>query len=183
MWYGSTSLFFYIKNPDQYSVFLPATVAGIKKIYPTESKNLHYKRPFHKNYPLFNKLCEELKTEYSLKPQELDIILAIFGKEEIMYNWIKHIRQIMSNYFTMDGRIYDEEKILQEEFDEKLLQHIRNYLRNLKQLLLWVNRQQSHIFSAKQPYDYWFNVFKTGEAPDGTKLLSQGINLMEMIKP
>lgn len=84
MWYGSASVLFYIKNPDQYSVFLPVTVAGIKKIYPTESKNLHYRRPFHKNYPLFNKLCEELKVEYSLKPQELDIILAIFGKEEII---------------------------------------------------------------------------------------------------
>ena len=84
MWYGSASLFFYIKNPDQYNVFLPVTVEGIKKIYPTESKNLHYRRPFHKNYPLFNKLCEKMKAEYSLKPQELDIILTIFGKKEIM---------------------------------------------------------------------------------------------------
>jgi len=103
-------------------------------------------------------------------------------KEEIMYNWIKHIKQIISNYFTMHGKIYDEERILQEEIDETLLNHIRNYLINLKQLPIWVNRQQSHIFSAKQTYDYWFNVFKTGEAPDGTKLLSEGINLMEMIK-
>jgi len=83
MWYGSASLFFYIKNPDQYSVFLPVTVKGIKNIYPTESKNLHYRRPFHKNYPLFNTLCEKLKAEYSLKPQELDIILTVFGKKEI----------------------------------------------------------------------------------------------------
>ena len=84
MYYGSASLFFYIKNPNQYNVFLPVTVKGIKNIYPTESKNLHYRRPFHKNYPLFNKLCEKLKVEYSLKPQELDIILTIFGKKEIM---------------------------------------------------------------------------------------------------
>ena len=83
MWYGSASLFFYIKNPDRYSVFLPVTVKGIKKIYPTESKNLHYRRPFHKNYPLFNRLCEKLKAEYSLKPQELDIILTVFAKREI----------------------------------------------------------------------------------------------------
>jgi len=83
MWYGSASLFFYIKNPDRYSVFLPVTVEGIKKIYPTESKNLHYRRPFNKNYPLFNKLCEKLKAEYSLKPQELDIILTVFAKREI----------------------------------------------------------------------------------------------------
>lgn len=84
MWYGSASLFFYIKNPDQYSVFLPVTVKGIKKIYPKESKNLQYRRPFQKNYPLFNKLCEKLKVEYSLKPQELDIILTVFAKREIV---------------------------------------------------------------------------------------------------
>ena len=83
MWYGSSSLFFYIKNPNQYSVFLPVTVKGIKKIYPKESKNLYYRRPFLKNYKLFNKLCEKLKVDYSLKPQELDIVLTIFGKKEI----------------------------------------------------------------------------------------------------
>lgn len=103
-------------------------------------------------------------------------------KEEIMYNWIQHIKQIISNYFTMQGRIYDEGRILQETFDDVLWSHVKNYLRNLKQLPLWVNRQQSHIFTAKQTYDYWFNVFKTGEAPDGTKLLPEGINLIEMIK-
>lgn len=63
--------------------FSPATAKGIKEIYPTESKNLFYRRPFRKNYPLFNTLCEKLKTEFSLKPQELDIILTVFGKEEI----------------------------------------------------------------------------------------------------
>lgn len=84
MWYGSASLFFYMKNPNEYSVFLPVTVKGIKKIYPKESKKLYYRRPFAKNYMLFNKLCEKLKADFSLKPQELDIILTIFGKKEIM---------------------------------------------------------------------------------------------------
>ena len=82
MWYGSASLFFYVKDPDHYNVFLQVTVDGIKRIYTAESKNLHYRRPFHKNYSLFNKLCEKLKTEYSLKPQELDIVLTVFGKRE-----------------------------------------------------------------------------------------------------
>lgn len=103
-------------------------------------------------------------------------------KEEIMYNWVKHIKQIISSYFTMHGKVFDEEKILQEEIDDTLLNNIRNYLRNLKQLPLWINRQQSYVFSAKQTYDYWFNVFKTGKAPDGTKLLYEGINIIQMIK-
>lgn len=176
------------------------------------SKNIIDKKPFFNQQreneinhmiELMNIIVEEILTEYSLDlgsykieetvrkeiegqsskhiPDEHLRSLRIL-KEEIMYNWIKHIKQILSNYFTNIGEIYDEEKILQEEFDETLLNHIRTYLRNLKQLSLWVNRRQSHIFSAKQAHDYWFNVFKTGEAPDGTRLLSQGINLMKMIK-
>lgn len=83
MWYGSASLFFYIRNPSKYNVFLPVTVRGIKKIYPVESKSLRYSRPFDKNYLLFNKLCDKLKKEFMLQPQELDLILTVFGKKEI----------------------------------------------------------------------------------------------------
>ena len=113
MWYGSASLFFYIKNPDQYSVFLPVTVEGIKKIYPSESKNLHYRRPFHRNYPLFNKLCKKLKAEYSLKPQELDIILTIFGKKKIMEEVKKEIPKPLVVEKAISGHIEAEAILLE----------------------------------------------------------------------
>jgi len=79
--YGAASLFFYIKDNNRFNVFLPATVKGLKTIYSEGAKDLIYARPFEKNYSLFNKLCASLKKEYSLKPQELDIILTVFGKE------------------------------------------------------------------------------------------------------
>jgi hypothetical protein len=103
-------------------------------------------------------------------------------KEEVMYNWIKHIRQIINNYFTNQGKIPNEDALLQEKFDETLLKLIRNYLKNLKELPIWVNRKLTHIFSAKYTYDYWFSVFQNGAAPDQTKLLEKGLNLLEMIK-
>jgi len=113
MWYGAASLFFYIKNPDQYSVFLPVTVKGIKNIYPTESKNLRYRRPFHKNYPLFNKLCEKLKAEYSLKPQELDIILTLLGKKEIKEEVEEEIPKPLIVEKVISGHIEAEAVLLE----------------------------------------------------------------------
>ena len=82
----------------------------------------------------------------------------------------------------MRGSLVDENKILQEEFDDVLWNHIRNFLKNLKNLPLWVDREKTHVFSAKLPYDYWSEVFRTGAAKDGSRLLSEGINLMSMIK-
>jgi hypothetical protein len=103
-------------------------------------------------------------------------------KEEIMFNWVIYIKQIASSYFTMRGSLINENKILQEEFDDILWNHIRNFLRNLKNLPLWVDREKTHVFSAKLPYDYWSEVFRTGTATDGVRLLSEGLNLMSMIK-
>jgi len=61
-------------------------------------------------------------------------------KEEIMYNWVRYIRQIASNYFIMRGFPIDEEKLWQEEFDDTLWKHIENFLKNLMNLPLWVDR-------------------------------------------
>jgi len=79
--YGATSLFFYITNRDRYNVFIPITVKGLKTVYPVETKELVYNRPFEKNYLLFNDLCNRLKKEFSVQPQELDILLTVFGKQ------------------------------------------------------------------------------------------------------
>jgi hypothetical protein len=103
-------------------------------------------------------------------------------KEEIMYNWVRYIRQIVSNYFIMRGLPIDEDKLWQEEFDDTLWKHIENFLKNLRNLPLWVDREKTHIFSAKLPYDWWSEVFRSGVTKDGIKLLSEGINLMNMIK-
>jgi len=41
-------------------------------------------------------------------------------KEEIMFNWVRYIKQIASSYFAMRGSLINENKILQEEFDDIL---------------------------------------------------------------
>ncbi|MEM4282787.1 MAG: HNH endonuclease signature motif containing protein [Candidatus Woesearchaeota archaeon] len=103
-------------------------------------------------------------------------------KEEIMYNWLKLVKQIIQMHFSMQGIPIEEEKLFQEEFQSQLWTNIKNFLKNLKDLPLWIDREKTYVFSAKQTYDYWASVFKTGSTSDGIKLLPEGINLISMIK-
>ena len=78
--YGAASLCFYVKDSKRYNVFLPSTVRGLKAIYPEKAANLFYGKPFERNYSLFNDICNSLKRDFSVEPQELDIILTILGQ-------------------------------------------------------------------------------------------------------
>lgn len=78
--YGAASLLLYIKDRDRYNVFIPSTVEGLRVAYPEKAQDILYEEPFDKNYSLFNSLCNDLKKKYSIKPQELDIILTVLGK-------------------------------------------------------------------------------------------------------
>jgi hypothetical protein len=104
-------------------------------------------------------------------------------KEEIMFNWITYIRQIAYAHFAALGSpMSDEKKVFQEEFDDILWNQLRNFVRNLKTLPMWVDREKTHVFSAKYTNDYWSEVFKTGTTKDGLRLLPNGINTMSMIR-
>jgi len=80
--YGAASLFFYVKDRNRYNVFLPVTVKGLKAVYPEKAKEVTYERPFAENYSLFNDLCNSLKKEFSVEPQELDILLTVLAKQK-----------------------------------------------------------------------------------------------------
>lgn len=80
--YGFASLLFYINDKARYNVFLRVTAKGIRAAYPGKAKTLKYGSPFDRNYRLFNELCGNLKRDYSLQPEELDIILTVLGKRK-----------------------------------------------------------------------------------------------------
>lgn len=106
------------------------------------------------------------------------------AREEIVYNWLRFIRQIVQNYFIMQGKPIQEAKLFQYRFPEPLWEHIQNFLLNLKKLPLWVNRELSlSVFGGKQNYEYWQTVFESGKTPQGQQVLVNGINLMKMIQP
>jgi hypothetical protein len=105
------------------------------------------------------------------------------SKEEIMYTWLKLVAQIVKNYFIMFGHPIDEEKLFQYRFPEPLWERVQIFVRNLKQLPVWINTQLSlSVFGGKQNYEYWQTIFETGKSPQNQQVLPAPINLMDMIK-
>ena len=114
---------------------------------------------------------------------EKHIIAYRVSKEEVIYNWLKHISQIIKNYFIMQGKPIQEDKLFQYRFPEALWKKVNIYVSNLSNLPIWVNRDlSSTIFGGKQNYQFWQTIFETGRSPQGFQVLAQPIDLMDMIK-
>lgn len=106
------------------------------------------------------------------------------GKEEIMYNWLKFLSQIIQNHFIANGTPIDEKKLFQYEFSDVLWDNIRNYVKNLSLLPLWTNNSLSTtVFGGKQNYQFWQTIFTTGASPQGVKVLAKPINLIDLQLP
>lgn len=105
------------------------------------------------------------------------------SKEEILYNWLRYIEQIIKNYFIMQGKPIQEKKLFQYRFPQPLWERIRIFVKNLVNLPLWVNRElSSTAFGGKQNYEFWQEVFEKGKTPQGFQVLAKPLDLMEMIK-
>jgi len=114
---------------------------------------------------------------------EKHLIAYRMSKEEILYNWLRYIEQIIKNYFIMQGKPIQESKLFEYRFPEPLWERIRIFIRNLGNLPLWVNRElASTIFGGKQNYEYWQTIFETGKTPQGYQVLVKPLDLMDMIK-
>lgn len=114
---------------------------------------------------------------------EPHLVAHRISREEIMYTWLRYIKQIVNTFFTMEGKPVDENQLLQYEFPPQLWARIRTFVRNLRDIPVWVNKELSKtVFGGKQNYDYWQSIFEKGATPDGVKVLLRPINLMEMIK-
>ncbi len=114
---------------------------------------------------------------------EPHLIAYRISKEEIIYNWLRYVSQIIKNYFIMQGKPIDEKKLFQYNFQEPLWDRIRTFVRNFRDLSIWVNKELSNtVFGGKQNYEYWQTIFETGKTPQGFEVLAKPINLMEMIK-
>ena len=104
-------------------------------------------------------------------------------KEEVLYSWLRFVRQIVQVHFTMAGQPFDESRSFQYKFPEQLWDRLRAYLVNLRALPLWVNLDLSAtVFGGKQTSDFWRTIFQDGKTPQGQQVLAGPLNLMEMIK-
>jgi hypothetical protein len=106
------------------------------------------------------------------------------AREEILYGWLRFVRQIVQNYFITTGKTFQDDKLFEYRFSEPLWDNIENFLVNLRKLPLWVNHELSAtIFGGKQTYDFWQTIFETGRTQQGQQIIaSGGINLMKMIQ-
>ena len=105
------------------------------------------------------------------------------GKEEVMGAWLSYVRQIVQGYFSMTGMPVQPDRLFQYQFPVQMWDNLRNYVRNLSKLPVWVNREIGPtIFAGKQLRDYWQQIFETGKTPHGQQVLASPINLMDMIK-
>ena len=111
------------------------------------------------------------------------LIAYRISKEEILYNWLQYLKRVITTYFANTGKMVEEERIFQTPFDDQVWINIENFVKNLSQLPLWKDRSMaSTIFSGKNNYDYWKEIFETGNSLDGAVVLTSPLNFIEMIK-
>lgn len=104
------------------------------------------------------------------------------AREEICYNWLKLVHQVIKSYFIMQQGYITEEKIFHYVFPQPLWDKIRTLIRNLRNLPVWSNKQlSSTVFGGKQNNEYWQIIFETARSPQGIQVLAEPVNIMKMI--
>jgi hypothetical protein len=105
------------------------------------------------------------------------------AKEEIMYNWLQYVKQIVTTFYAFQGVPFPDKKLFQVVHPEGLWANVENYLCNLVALPLWVNRELSlTVFGGKPNYDFWHTIFSTGKSPQGQQVLIEPLNLTQMVQ-
>ena len=105
------------------------------------------------------------------------------SKQEVLHSWVRLVRQIVYHYFVTTGKPIDESKLFQQEVPEACWKNVENFISGLKRLPLWVNKELSlSAFGTKRTYEYWHAIFESGRTPEGGVVMSEGLNLLDMIK-
>ena len=105
------------------------------------------------------------------------------AKEEIIYAWLRLVRQVVYQFFVTTGRPVNDQKLFQYEIPDACWQNIENFVDALTDLSLWVNKDLSiSAFGGKRNSDYWQSVFESGKTPDGAEIMPKGLDILEMIK-
>lgn len=105
------------------------------------------------------------------------------SKEEVLYAWTPYLLKIITMFFLVEGRSFNQTSLFQNPFPERLWKNLRNFINALSQLPVWKNRGlASSIFSGKKDQSYWKTIFDTGNTPDGVPVLAEGIDYVKMIK-
>lgn len=127
----------------------------------------------------------ENKIQKGEEPDWNHVIAYRMLKEEIMYAWLSLIKNIIQQYYTINGMfVGDGKDLFQKKFSEALWNNIENFIVNLTNLPLWKSRAFSNtIFGGKNNYEFWKKIFQTGKSPNGEQVLVEALNINKMIIP
>ena len=99
------------------------------------------------------------------------------SKEEICHEWVPYVRKVIIAYFLNTGMSYKETSLFQTRFPDQLWINLEKFIANLSSLPLWKDKSMASTqFSGKKPYDFWRQVFETGQTPEGVEILSERID-------
>ena len=127
-----------------------------------------------------------MKLEYTLRKgdpvSERHLCTHRMSREEIMHATLIYVALIMKNFYAYTGQLLDENRLLQVQHPDALWDRIRYFLRNLRGLPCRIDKNLSGtVFGTKQQRDFWLQIFKTGVAPTGTRVLTEPIDIQKMI--
>jgi len=104
-------------------------------------------------------------------------------REEVLQNVIRYVRLVIEHYFAWAGKVVHNDRLLQIRFQDDLWQRIERFLENMSLLPCWIDYNLSTtVFGPKQNRDFWEKVFETGEAPNGVRILTQPLDIHQMIQ-
>jgi hypothetical protein len=105
------------------------------------------------------------------------------AKEEIIYNWLRLVKQVIQTSFVTSGTPFDENAPLQKHLPHNAWNNVRNFIRALRRLPIWVNRDMAtSLFGGKHNNHFWKQIFDEGATPEGQKVLGQKIDLIKMMQ-
>jgi hypothetical protein len=104
------------------------------------------------------------------------------SREEVLHATLAYVELVIKNFYAYTGEHLDEDRIFHVEHPDALWARLEAFLVNLRNLPCWVDRHLSGIvFGAKFSRDYWLHIFKHGVAPNGTRVLTEPIDIKKMI--
>jgi hypothetical protein len=84
---------------------------------------------------------------------------------------------------TAVSKMGQAKRLFQYRFPEPLWNNIRNFVRNIGKLPMWINHDMSiTVFGGKSNTSVWQTIFEKGSSPQGQQVLSEPLNLIKLIQ-
>lgn len=103
-------------------------------------------------------------------------------RAEVIANIVSWLALVIRNFFAFTGQNVPPDKLLHTRFPDELWNRIECFYKNIGALPCWFDKKFAMIvFGPKRNLDYWDRVFETGKSPDGIQILTDKLDLKDLI--